>query len=129
MLSSHAIPALPSEESGNHAAWADVLARMEAELKASGRLAASSLESGTASEPNFSAQESFWDSGQWTAPHNLGPIPSALVERARGLLAAQQQVVAHLEDAQGRTLRHLAAIAAVPEVRRAGQSVFLDVTG
>jgi hypothetical protein len=129
VLSYHAGSAVPSEAAGNYPAWADVLARMEAELKASGKLAAGSLEAGEGPGREPSAQETSWSSGQWSAPRHLGPIPAELVGQARRILAAQQEAVADLEDAQHRTVRHLAAIAAVPEGRRAGQSVFLDVTG
>ncbi|GAB3136689.1 hypothetical protein [Marisediminicola antarctica] len=66
--------------------------------------------------------------GPWVAPE-LGPIPEALVDRARRVLTAQLAAAEYLEGRRDEAARHLAALRVVPQDEGAGISVYLDVTG
>ena len=68
--------------------------------------------------------------GSWTPPVALGPIPAALVERARSISEHQQSAVAHLAR-ELRTLRqHRSVLGSVQTATAPRQtSVYLDVTG
>jgi hypothetical protein len=117
--------------------WMEVLAKMEAEADAAFRMDMVSQEfgnqdadaAGIAASGSPGARETEATvAGAWTPPTNLGPIPAELVERARGVEAAQRAAVEHLEAAKATTARHLAAVQSVPEGRTSGRAVFLDVT-
>lgn len=65
----------------------------------------------------------------WLAPARLGPIPIELRERADRVLAAQRDAIQQLEEMRHSTGEHLAAVRSIPSAQRAGQSVYLDITG
>lgn len=65
----------------------------------------------------------------WAEPTDLGPLPARLAERADRILRAQQQALTALERAKNDAAKHLAALDAIPSVRRPLQSVYLDVEG
>ena len=52
-----------------------------------------------------------------------------LRERAGRVLAAQRDAIQRLEEMRQTTGAHLAAVRSIPLAQRAGQSVYLDVTG
>ncbi|MBZ2196851.1 hypothetical protein [Occultella gossypii] len=68
------------------------------------------------------------DGAAWVPPSGLGPMPAGLADRARAVLAAQQDAAAALRGSMSAARRHRAAIAAVPSAD-AGHPVYLDVTG
>jgi len=65
----------------------------------------------------------------WAAPTDLGPIPTALQERAERLLHAQHAAAAHLAEARLTVLGHIGALDRVEASRGPSRSVYLDVTG
>jgi hypothetical protein len=65
----------------------------------------------------------------WTPPGDLGPIPADLVERARELLAGQNELIAELEHSKRATAVQLAALRKMPTTRPTGASVYLDING
>ncbi|RKO21560.1 hypothetical protein D7Z96_15820 [Pseudarthrobacter phenanthrenivorans] len=80
----------------------------------------------SAQEPNQSAAAAV---EPWSEPQDLGPLPARLAGRADRILRAQRQALIALEQAKEDTVKHLAALSAIPSVRPAQQSVYLDVEG
>lgn len=93
--------------------WLSVLDEMEA-------LTADATAVGAANAPSRAT---------WSVPTRLGPIPIELRERADRVLAAQRDAIQQLEEMRQSTRAHLAAVRSIPSAQRAGQSVYLDITG
>ncbi|WP_426242302.1 hypothetical protein [Nocardioides sp. LHG3406-4] len=65
----------------------------------------------------------------WEEPRDLGPIPPALMPRARQILVRQQQLAAGLTDALQRVMRQQRYTARVTQAVNAAQlPVYLDIT-
>jgi hypothetical protein len=63
---------------------------------------------------------------RWDPPRGLGPLPWPLVERARAVLARQQQVAQQLVEATHVNRRHARAANALRD-RSVSTPVYLDV--
>jgi hypothetical protein len=96
-------------DTANFTAWASALSALERELEWARDLG---RETGSS----------------WSAPAELGTIPPELLDRARAILAAQQETSARLYAHHGATGRHLAALRTVPPGRNE-RSAYLDVAG
>lgn len=68
--------------------------------------------------------------GSWTPPRVDGPIPTALVARARRISERQRSAIAVLTAEAGTLRRHRSALGSVHSVTAPAQSaIYLDVTG
>lgn len=68
--------------------------------------------------------------GSWTPPVVDGPIPGALVARARRISERQRAALARLTAEAGTLRRHRSALGSVQAATTAQQSaVYVDVTG
>ena len=64
----------------------------------------------------------------WRVPAEMGPLPAALVDRARALLDRQLAAATAIGRAMTMNRRHLAAIGAMNPVQ-AARPVYVDVEG
>ncbi|MFC3298260.1 hypothetical protein ACFOD8_01265 [Arthrobacter agilis] len=68
--------------------------------------------------------------GSWTPPRTDGPIPTALVARARGIRERQRTAIAGLAAEAGMLRRHRSALGTVQAATAPPlSSVYVDVTG
>jgi hypothetical protein len=70
-----------------------------------------------------------YDTGTWTPPGDLGPIPAELEARARQLLSGQRELIAELDHTRRATAAQLIALRKMPATRPTGASVYLDTNG
>lgn len=105
----------PNRDTAATVGWESVLADFEADL----RSAQNPDDRDVAAEPRE----------PWCEPQDLGPLPARLAERADRILRAQRQALTALTLAKDDAAKHLAALDAIPSVRPALQSVYLDVEG
>lgn len=75
--------------------------------------------------PMDETDEAFPD---WNPPMHLGPIPPQLVDRARFILAAQQDAIVRVSAARERTGRHLRLVTATDVAPEPAARV-LDIAG
>lgn len=108
-------------------AWEAVLAALEADVAALGRLLgpSGSGEHDAAGPARAAGAPAVV---RWAPPMGLGPLPERLAERARALEAAQHAVAARLEESRATAAEHLTAVRAIP-AQRPDAPVYLDVRG
>lgn len=108
-------------------AWEAVLAALEADVAALGRL----LRQGGLGEHDAAGPARAAGAPavvRWAPPVGLGLMPEKFAERARALETAQRTLGARLAEARSTAADHLAALRAVPPARQ-DAPVYLDVTG
>ncbi|WP_154792089.1 hypothetical protein [Occultella kanbiaonis] len=119
MTHADAAGALAPLAPGEPATWAEFLDTLEREARRTTVPTPSTMTTTTMPGP---------DGAAWVPPSGLGPLPAGLADRARMVLATQQEAAAALTGTMSAARRHRAALAAVPSAD-AGHPVYLDVTG
>lgn len=109
----------PAPASTFHARWEQALADLELEVEHAEEL----LRVAHLPTPHDVAARAAWRS-----PGDLGPLPAALLDRARALHARQLEVAQRLAEQAAVSRRHLAATDAV-RARPAAAPVYLDLEG
>ncbi|GAB3467689.1 hypothetical protein AB1207_12440 [Kineococcus endophyticus] len=99
------------------AAWAEALRTVEGDV-----LLAEDLLRRLHGDPGFVPEVPVGDS--WTSPDVTGPVPEQFAERARRLLARQEEVGAALEEAMHHVRSQTRALAKLD--RAESRPVFLD---